>query len=241
MDIGMHCPLFRQKTNHIDHGAQLCAYFTVVILNIRVTKYLPLGISSWQPTLRRGILLSRWSSVSFNRVIRYWTCSNVQLNRTISYLFTIPAGGTPNPHYLMRRDNNSSDVALSTHLTDLNVYLLRKHLHTKLSKSQQILPSKRGRNKLDALKTQWSFSSKKDQVDTTREEQAFQIKKNKLHLHLAAELQKWKRKPNEMDKISCLLFCFLNCFFNNLEAPSSLCKMLRKRALGRSTLTQRGL
>lgn len=24
------------------------------------------------------------------------------------------AGATPNPHYLMRRDNNSSDVVLST-------------------------------------------------------------------------------------------------------------------------------
>lgn len=44
MAIGMHNPSSRQKTNHIQHGAQLCASYTVVILDIRVTKYLPLGI-----------------------------------------------------------------------------------------------------------------------------------------------------------------------------------------------------
>lgn len=58
--------------------------------------------------------------------------------------------------------------------------------------------------KLDALKTQWSFSSKKDQVDTTLEQQAFQFNNNKLHLYLEGELQKGGRKPGEMDKISCL-------------------------------------
>lgn len=51
----MHNPMFRQKTSHIHHGAQVCAYSTVVILDIRITKYLPEGIRSWQPALNRII------------------------------------------------------------------------------------------------------------------------------------------------------------------------------------------
>lgn len=135
----MHNPLFRQKLfiserikrkcsicyswkippkqSHPPWGS-VCAHSTVVFLNIRVTKYLPLGIRSWQPSLMNRILLGRWSSISFNGIIRTHALLKCERGAISSwteqcciYYF---AGVTPNPHYLLKRDSNSSDVVLST-------------------------------------------------------------------------------------------------------------------------------